>query len=256
VVLRESPIAIEREGAPGAVVFVCEHASCRLPEELGTLGLDDRALRSHIAWDIGALDLARGLADAVDGTVCYQRFSRLAYDCNRPPEASSAIVGRSETYDIPGNQGLDPAQRSARVKGIYLPFRDGLAALLERRQAAARATVLVTVHSFTPVYFGTPRQVEIGILHDSDTRLADAMLAEAQQMGSSFVVRRNEPYAPTDGVTHTLVEHGIKRGIPNVMIEVRNDLLVKGAMLDPVVEYISNMLNGAMSNTGSSSVRR
>jgi predicted N-formylglutamate amidohydrolase len=80
------------------------------------------------------------------------------------------------------------------------------------------------MHSFTPVYKGTQRQVEIGLLHDSDSRLADAML-ELAPTQTGCVVRRNEPYGPQDGVTHTLKEHALPKTLPNVMIEVRNDLI-------------------------------
>lgn len=243
---RKSPIAIENESGRGAIVFVCEHASNELPEELGTLGLGEAALRSHIAWDIGALELARALATTFDGVLCHQQFSRLAYDCNRPFEAQSAIPSRSETQEIPGNRNLGDAERAARHAAIYLPFRDGLAALLDRRKSEGRPSVLVTVHSFTPVYFGQRRAVEIGIVHDRDSRFADAMLATAECFGARMRIERNAPYAPWDGVTHTLIEHGVRRGIANVMIEVRNDLLQVETSRQAVLDELVRMLHGAL----------
>ena len=97
------------------------------------------------------------------------------------------------------------------------------------------------MHSFTPVYFGKPRAVEIGILHDADTRLADAMLAAAGEK-SLYDTRRNEPYGPEDGVTHTLKEHGLANGLPNVMIEVRNDLIKDEAGQGVVADYLTGLL--------------
>ncbi len=241
----DSPMAIEHADGEGEAVFVCEHASWRLPDRLGTLGLAEPVCRSHIAWDIGALELARSLAAAFDGTLCYQRFSRLAYDCNRPPASESAIPARSEIYAIPGNCNLDDAERAMRVAEIYLPFRDGLAAVLDDRATRHQRTVLVTVHTFTPIYFGRRRVVDIGILHDRDSRLADAMLAAAAGIGSRFLVRRNEPYGPADGVTHTLIEHGIARGIPNVMIEVRNDLVGEKTRGD-ITSFLISILGRAL----------
>jgi predicted N-formylglutamate amidohydrolase len=102
--------------------------------------------------------------------------------------------------------------------------------------------MLVTVHSFTPVYFGKTRDVEVGILHDRDSRLADAMIARADRMQTNYVVRRNEPYGPADGVTHTLVEHGLANGLPNVMIEVRNDLLGDEDGQTAMAAFLTNLI--------------
>jgi predicted N-formylglutamate amidohydrolase len=109
----------------------------------------------------------------------YQRFSRLIYDCNRPPEAPGAMPEKSEVYDIPGNATLSDADKQARTEALYIPFHDAIRALVRDRTAAGQETIIVTVHSFTPVYHGKTRAVEIGILHDKDSRLADKMLAVA-----------------------------------------------------------------------------
>ncbi len=242
----ESPVAIENGASSGDIVIVCEHASRTIPAKLGDLGLDAAALESHIAWDPGALELSRRLSSSLDACLYFQRFSRLVYDCNRPPEAPSAMVEKSEIYEVPGNKNISQAERQARVDEIYLPFRDGLSSLLASRAAAGRKTILVTVHSYTPVYFGKKRDVEIGILHDSDSRLADAILSEAQSGHQEFLILRNQPYSPVDGVTHTLVEHAIANGLPNVMIEVRNDLLTDGKRLPQVAEYLSSLIEAAV----------
>ena len=235
------PVALENVSARGRIVLVCEHASRVLPKAFGTLGLSGEALQSHIAWDPGALAVSRLMAKRLDATLVFQRFSRLVYDCNRPPESPAAMPEKSEVFDIPGNAGLDGAAREARTQALYLPFRDGLAALIKDRMAEGRAPILVTVHSFTPVYFGKPRDVEIGILHDTDARLADAMLSAAGS-GGAYDVRRNEPYGPADGVTHTLKEHGLSNGLANVMIEVRNDLIGEEAGQAAVADYLAGLL--------------
>lgn len=229
----------------GAVVLVCEHASRVIPPELGDLGLDAAALASHIAWDPGALAVARAMARRLDAPLVAQRVSRLVYDCNRAPGAESAIPARSELHDIPGNAGLTEAQRAARAERFYRPFRDALAGLLDRRLAAGKPTALVTVHSFTPVYAGVRRDLDVGILHDRDTRLADALLAVAAAE-KAFVVRRNQPYGPQDGVTHTLLEHGIARGLANVMIEIRNDLIADAAGQEAMAARLTRWLDAAL----------
>lgn len=200
------------------VLIVCEHASSSLPPELGGLGLDPQQRQSHIAWDPGAADTAQHLSTLLDAVYVRSNVSRLAYDCNRPPQAHDAIPERSEIHDIPGNTGLTAAQRQARVDAYYRPFER----LLEERIAAHPVEpVIVTVHSYTPVYRGVRRDVEIGILHDDDARLADALL----RVADGFDIRRNEPYGPGDGVTHTLRRHAVSNGLLNVMLEIRNDLI-------------------------------
>lgn len=239
------PVALENVSARSDVVIVCEHASRRLPSALGTLGLSEEALASHIAWDPGALAVSRLVAARLDAMLVFQRFSRLVYDCNRPPESPAAMPEKSELFDVPGNAGLDQAARDARTEALYLPFREKLAGLVRSRIAEGRAPVIVTMHSFTPVYFGKPRAVEIGILHDADTRLADAMLAAGA--GGPYDIRRNEPYGPQDGVTHTLKEHGLSNGLANVMIEVRNDLVKDEAGQRVVADYLAGLLEKSLS---------
>lgn len=236
------PFAVDNPQAPGRFLFICEHASRLLPKKAGDLGLDARALESHIAWDPGALPLARRLANSFDSTLISQRFSRLIYDCNRPPESPSAMPEVSEIYDIPGNRGLNVAERYARTAALYVPFHDRIAREIAERTARGQDTVVVTIHSFTPVYLGKHRAVEIGILHDADSRLADAMLSAGE--GAGYRIERNSPYGPEDGVTHSLKLHALPLGLMNVMIEVRNDLLADEAGQEKVAGCLSSLLSG------------
>jgi len=236
-----NPVAITNAGAKGDFLFLCEHASRRLPKRLGTLGLSEEALQSHIAWDPGALAVAELLAEKLDGALIHQRFSRLAYDCNRPPESDAAMPVVSEVYDVPGNGAISAAERQARIDEIYLPFHEAVSTFVVGRKAAGRRPVLVTMHSFTPVYFGKPRTVELGILHDADSRLADRMLAIAAAE-IAYDVRRNEPYGPADGVTHSLIEYGLRYGLPNVMIEIRNDLIRDEIGQRGMADYLEGLL--------------
>ncbi|AXT25301.1 N-formylglutamate amidohydrolase [Ruegeria sp. AD91A] len=201
-------------------VLICEHASRFIPAALGGLGLDEVAASSHAAWDIGALDLSVELMGALDAPLVHSRVSRLVYDCNRPPEREDAMPQVSEVFSVPGNMNLTDAQRAQRVRDVYEPFKQLVSSTLDSRR---EPPVVFTIHSFTPVYKGQPRSVELGILHDADDCAAQLMLRHSE--GSGLRVALNEPYSATDGVTHTLREHAIRRGLPNVMIEVRNDLI-------------------------------
>lgn len=219
-----SPVEWVNEAGQADILLVCEHASNRIPASLNDLGLDQSVLSSHAAWDPGAGPVSRLLAKILDAPLILQRFSRLVYDCNRPPDAESAMPSRSEIFEIPGNVGLTEAERDLRTEAIYRPFRDAIARHLDRKIAEGTRPAVITIHSFTPIFHGRKRSVELGLLHDVDSSLADAMLtASADWM--DIHVRRNEPYGPSDGVTHTLQVDAIARGIANVMIEIRNDLV-------------------------------
>jgi predicted N-formylglutamate amidohydrolase len=213
-------IAVNQEGR-SPVVLVCEHAGRRIPRRLGTLGLPEMELKRHIAWDIGAEGVARRLWQLLDAPLLLQRYSRLVYDCNRPPEAHDAIPVISELTRIPGNDGLSAEDKLSRIESLYRPFHAAVSKLLDRRTAEGRPSHFVTIHSFTPVYKGKERMFELGILHDRETWLADQLLKGFPGVD----VRRNEPYGPQDGVCHTLNLHAGVRGLACAMIEIRNDLI-------------------------------
>ena len=240
------PVAVVNPDGKGAVLIVCEHASATIPRHFGDLGLPADALTSHIAWDPGALAVSLHLSRMLDATLVHQRFSRLIYDCNRPPDAPGAMPEVSEIYTIPGNAGLSAAAREARTEALYRPFHARIADIIAARTAQGQSTVLVTMHSFTPVYNGQPRSVEIGILHDSDARLADRMLAAGTAAGT-YAIGRNEPYGPADGVTHTLRLHGLANGLMNVMIEVRNDLIAEETSQRVMADFLAGLLQEGLS---------
>lgn len=234
-----------RPAAAGRVVLVCEHASNTIPAPWGDLGLSPAQRQAHIAWDPGALDVARGLADRLDASLIHATVSRLIYDCNRAPDQTGAMPPRSEVHDIPGNAAITPDERAARTAAVYQPFHDALHALLMARLALGRAPVVVTVHSFTPVYFGTPRAVEFGVIHDADPALAQAVVAGARA-ATPLRTAMNEPYSAADDVTHTLRVHATPYGLPNVMLEIRNDLIATAAAADAMAGQLAPVIAGAI----------
>lgn len=242
---RRQVVATENGTAPGPFLVVCEHASNAFPPAFGTLGLDAQARQAHIAWDPGALGVARWLARQLDAPLVHACVSRLVYDLNRPPSSEGAMTAKSETYEIPGNHALGPAERTRRTEAIYLPFHDTLHAEIARRMAAGEAPVIVTVHSFTPVWFGKPRAVEFGIIHDADPALAYAVLGEARAR-TGLDCRLNEPYSALDGVTHTLRLHATPYGLPNVMLEIRNDLIATPEAEERMAAALAPVLKAAL----------
>lgn len=220
------------------VVLICEHASAEIPAPLGDLGLRPEDRHSHAVWDIGALDVAQAMRDALDAPLVAGATSRLVYDCNRPPEAESAIPARSEVVEVPGNRHLTEEQRAERARSVYAPFSAAVGDVLSHQRARP---ALVTVHSFTPVWHGVPRATEIGLLHDADDALARAMLAAAPGF-TDLRCELNAPYAAKDGVTHTLARFATVAALPSVMIEVRNDLVDTAAKARRVGQQLAEML--------------
>jgi predicted N-formylglutamate amidohydrolase len=227
---------------PYAIV-VCEHASNHVPELLGDLGLERDILSSHVAWDPGALGVARHIARHMGAVLVSGAISRLVYDCNRPPEAASAIPETSEIYDIPGNRGLSAEARAARVANVYVPFSAAVTGELHRH--AETLELLVTVHSFTPVYHGRQRQVELGLLHGRDARFCHAMMAQLPAR-QRYDTRINEPYSAADGVAHTLDLHGCDNGLWNVMIEIRNDLIRTADQQAGMAAYLAEWITATL----------
>jgi predicted N-formylglutamate amidohydrolase len=220
----DDPVIMVNADSDSPFVLVCEHAGRRVPQSLGALGLPSSELTRHIAWDIGAEAVARRLSELLQAPLVLQRYSRLVYDCNRPPDAPDAIPMVSELTPIPGNQNLPSEAKLSRTETIYRPFHAAVAALLDGRAARGMSSILITIHSFTPVYKGVKRALDLGILHDRDHRFAD-ILIDLFARGKDIIVKRNEPYGPADGVCHTLNLHAGVRGLLHAMIELRNDLI-------------------------------
>ncbi|AQS46665.1 MULTISPECIES: N-formylglutamate amidohydrolase [Thioclava] len=240
--------AVDIEGAErsGQIVLVCEHASNAFPAPWGELGLTPDQRDAHIAWDPGALGLARGLAAKLEAPLVAACQSRLIYDLNRPPHHTGAMPVQSEIHEIPGNAGLTPDDRSARTEALYLPFHAALGGLVAERLARGQATALVTVHSFTPIWFGQPRAVEFGVIHDADPSFAQAVLEEARRV-TELDTRLNEPYSGADGVCHTLALQATPMGLPNVMLELRNDLIADPAAQEAMAATLAPVLQAALS---------
>ncbi|SIS96469.1 N-formylglutamate amidohydrolase [Neptunomonas antarctica] len=224
------------------VLLVCEHASHYIPENFANLGLSEAERLSHIGWDIGAAGMAQALSTKLDASLILQRYSRLLYDCNRPPSEASAVPPLSEMTEIPGNKDLTAEQRDYRVQHIYRPFHAEIAQQIAARKAAGRQTILVTIHSFTPLYMGQSRTVQLGVIcHESNT-FAKAFYQQAS-LESGFDIRMNEPYGPSDPVLHMVTRHGDEQQIPNVMLEVRNDLLIDAVGQHAWAQRVADALN-------------
>ncbi|MFQ5958415.1 MAG: N-formylglutamate amidohydrolase [Alphaproteobacteria bacterium] len=219
-----APATMVRAGGASPFFLACDHASNRIPRSLGALGLEPRHLERHIAWDVGAAAVAHELSARLDATLALQNYSRLVIDCNRAPDVAGSITAFSEDTPIPGNRDLDPAEARARVREVFDPYHDAIAAALDRRAAEGRASVLVAVHSFTPVYNGDARPWHLGVLYNRDGRFASELLDLLAGDGD-LCIGDNEPYAIDDESDYTIPVHGERRGLVHVEFEIRQDLV-------------------------------
>jgi len=238
-----SPVLISHPDGKSPFFFACDHAGRRIPRSLGTLGLPEHELQRHIGWDIGAWAVSLRLADALDAFTIGQLYSRLVIDCNRAPRVPTSIVEISELTKVPGNIGISETERVARAEQILWPYQNRIAAELDAR--AGRPTVLVAMHSFTPVYKGVARPWHAGVLFNRDDRFARIVLDLLQQE-PGLVVGENEPYAVSDLTDYTVPVHGERRGLLHVEIEIRQDLIADEAGQEQWSEIFSRLLPEAL----------
>jgi predicted N-formylglutamate amidohydrolase len=239
-----APVRVLRPDGASDFVFAADHAGQLIPRALGDLGLDETERGRHIAWDIGIAGVTEALAGLLDAAAVLQVYSRLVIDCNRALHHPTSIPTISELTAIPGNEGLSPEDRAARRRGIFDPYHAAIADLLDRRREAGRRTILVAMHSFTPVFKAVARQVEVGVLFHHETKLSRLMLDLLRGEGD-LVVGANEPYAITDDSDYTVPVHGEGRGLDHVEIEIRQDLIAETAGQQRWAERMARLLREA-----------
>ena len=223
---REDVPPVHEDNPAGGSPFLltCDHYGRRLPRLLGDLGLPESELERHIAWDIGIAGVAEALSRDLNAHLIAQRYSRLVIDCNRPPDAPSSIPRLSEATVIPGNQSLSLDAAETRRREVFDPYHRRIREAIDARLAENMPTVLVALHSFTPVYNGIARHWHIGTLYHRDIRLP-ALLLKGLRAEAGLVVGDNEPYAVSDETDYTIPVHGEARGLMNTGIEIRQDLI-------------------------------
>lgn len=218
------PVSVVNEGGKGDCLLLCDHASHDIPQSLGGLGLGPADLARHIAGDIGAASVARHLSARFDAPVVLAGFSRLVIDCNRSLDDPTSIPLISETTVIPGNRVVSAAERKRRAEACFEPYHRRVRGFLDGFAARGIVPLILSIHSFTPVFKGVARPWHFGILWNRDPRVPKPLidgLARAQ----GVVVGDNEPYSGRDEYGYTIASHGAERGLPHVLIEVRDDLI-------------------------------
>lgn len=217
----DEPAAFEvlNPGARSEILLTADHAGRRVPRALADLGLGDADLRRHIAWDIGIAGVTRRLATLLDATAILQTYSRLVIDCNRNPEVPSAYPLISEATPIPGNQALTEADKQQRRAAIFDPYH----AEIERLKTDK---IYVAMHSFTPVYLGVQRPMQVAVLYNRNPRLSQCLAGLLREEGG-LTVGENEPYHVSDETDYGVPVHAERAGLDYVEIEIRQDLIAE-----------------------------
>ncbi len=218
------PCEVANPDGSAPVLFICDHASRAIPESMDGLGLDDSVLYQHVAWDIGAADAARHLSARFDAPLVLAGYSRLVIDCNRARDDPTSIAEASEGTAIPGNRAVGEDEAAARAAALFTPYHETIAGTIARMRGRGAAPVLVSVHSFTPIYEGVERPWDVGILWNRDGRLAEPLIARLA-LDPEVAVGDNQPYSARDGYGYSMERHAEPAGIPHVLVEFRQDLV-------------------------------
>ena len=232
---------IEHAGGRSGFLLTCDHAGRAIPHKLASLSLSERELSTHVAWDLGVAELGQRLAARLDAFLIMHNYSRLVIDANRPRGAPDSIPTRSERTRIAANEGLSSIDAGKRFDELFQPYHQRIRAELDSR--GARPTVLVSLHSFTPVYMDEARRWHVGVLYGRDPRLARVLL-ERLRSDDALVVGDNEPYSVSDASDYTIIEHGERRGILHVGLEIRQDLLESTSGAQSWADRLGDVLEG------------
>lgn len=239
------PVETLNLASSSAFVLTCEHAGRAIPSSLGDLGLATAEFDRHIAYDIGAEGLSRAMSALLDAPLIMQRYSRLVVDCNRPFEARDCIPEISDETSVPANKGLSEVERRQRFAEIHTPLHKAIGTLLDQRKSAAKPTILISVHSFTPRMAGRDREWLVGLLSNRDRSFAECFMAAFATANPGISIAHNEPYVVDDLSDYTIPVHGEARGIPHLLLEIRNDQIAQPDGQLRWAELVSDALAGA-----------
>ena len=236
---------IERAQGSSAVVLTCDHAGRAIPRKLARLSLSEHELSTHVAWDLGVAELGRQLSTRLDAFLILHNYSRLVIDANRPPGAPDSIPTLCERTRIAANESLSSSDARQRFEEVFQPYHQRIRDELDVRSARACPSVLVALHSFTPVYMNEGRRWHVGVLYGRDPRLG-RLVREGLRSDGTLIVGDNQPYAVSDASDYTIIVHGEQRGIPHVELEIRQDLLASESDVQWWAERLGGVLEAAV----------
>ncbi len=219
-----APFEVVNAGVMAPLLIVCDHASARIPVPYGDLGLRPFDLTQHVASDIGAASLARGMAERLRAPCVLSNFSRLLIDPNRPPGHAQSVLAHSDGVDIPGNRDVTAAQAALRAKTFFWPYHRAVSQAIERLLERDISPTLVSLHTFTPLLGCRSRPWHAAVLWNRERALAHAMLG-ALRREPALLIGDNEPYDGRSPLGFSMRHHGDTRALANITLEIRQDLV-------------------------------
>jgi predicted N-formylglutamate amidohydrolase len=241
------PFSVFHRAGRAELVMFCDHAGRAFPKALGTLGLGQRELDQHIAWDIGIAGLGRRLAHSLDAPFFMTAYSRLVIDCNRHVDDPTSIPQESDRIRVPGNRGLSAMDRRQRQEEIFRPYHAALTQEIQGRVSAGRVPVVISLHSFTPVMNGFQRPWHVGVLWNRDARLPVPLMRRLAQ-GPGLVVGDNEPYSGRDGHGYSIKFHAEALGLAHALLEIRQDLIAEESGQEKWAGILHRVLKEVLAN--------
>jgi predicted N-formylglutamate amidohydrolase len=234
------------------ILFVCDHASNAVPKSYGTLGLDEGQFAAHIAYDIGAAQVTRALAQAYGAPAVLARWSRLLIDLNRGADDPTLVMKLSDGRIVPGNRDAGAEEVEKRLTQFYRPYHSAIAEQIAAQRSAGMVPTIVSMHSFTPVWKGFKRPWEVGVLWDKDGRLAYPLMKALAKAG--FTMGYNEPYKG-ELENDCMYVHGTGNGLPHVLIEIRQDLIATREMAEAFAARLKPIIDEALQDMGPATIR-
>ncbi|WLE00810.1 N-formylglutamate amidohydrolase (plasmid) [Agrobacterium leguminum] len=218
------------------IVLLCEHGGCRVPDKWRGLGLHEAFFETHYAHDIGSRDLTTAVANRLGATAVLANYSRLFLDYNRKANDPSCVRPDMGGIPVPANLHISDEERFQRERIARSPVERVLENLLEGERPVGK--LIVSIHSFSPVWEADYRSCQIGVMWKYDGRLA-LPLIQAMNVQRRFAVEENQPYSFADSDWFTLDRHGLSIAVPNAYIEVRNDLIQNASAVSDMAEVIA-----------------
>lgn len=233
-------------GEDADAVLICDHASPLIPSHYAELGLAPADRYAHVAWDIGAAEVTRGLARRLGCPAVLAGISRLVIDCNRQPGDPCSIPVNSCGVPVPGNGAVDDAEADVRAERWFWPYHHEIGTVLAHLFRRGRVPAMVSVHSFTPCMGAAARPWHVGVLSNRDQRMTEPVL-RALRARPDLVVGDNEPYSARD-LNYTLDTHAGAAGLPHVSFEIRQDLIADAAGCERWADLLAEVLRPVLAD--------
>ncbi|MDF1749169.1 MAG: N-formylglutamate amidohydrolase [Alphaproteobacteria bacterium] len=235
-------VTLRNPDGKGPGVILCDHASNAVPKSLNFLGLPPASLQRHIAYDIGAQGMAEVISDRLDMPAVIAGYSRLVIDLNRPADDFTSV---REIYDgavIPGNRRLSPQALQARIDDLFHPYHDTIQQAIVQKTKSQPHPAIISVHSCTDIYLDQKRPWHIGVLSNRDRRMAERVLLRLAAHRPDLTIGDNKPYSGLNPYGFTVETHALPQGRPNVLFEVRQDIIASPAGQQEFGELIATVL--------------